>query len=109
MAATASCSATAKALREVDPIDGATDIDPMARPDLRDDLHEQVQASIKSGAKLLLGGQPAKGAGDYYKASVLADVKPGMVAFDDEMFGPDAALCVARDADPAIELANASQ
>ncbi len=92
-----------------DPFDEKTNVGPMARADLRDELHEQVQSSIKAGAKLLVGGKPCEGDGNYYEPTVLADVEPGMVAFDDEMFGPVAALCVARDADHAIELANNSR
>ena len=99
----------AKALRVGDPLDETTDVGPMARADLRDELHKQVQASIKAGATLLVGGKPIDGIGNYYEPTVLTDVEPGMVAFDDEIFGPVAALCVARDADHAIELANTSQ
>ncbi len=98
-----------KALRVGDPLDETTDVGPMARADLRDELHEQVQSSIKAGARLLVGGKSINGDGNYYEPTVLADVAAGMVAFDDEMFGPVAALCVARDADHAIELANTSQ
>ena len=100
---------TTKALHVGDPLDETTDVGPMARADLRDELHEQVQASIKAGANLLLGGKPIDRIGNYYEPTVLAGVEPGMVAFDDEIFGPVAALCVARDADHAIELANNSQ
>lgn len=100
--------AAVKALRVGDPLDDRTDVGPMARLDLRDELHEQVQASIAAGAKLLVGGQPLNGDGNFYEATVLSGVEPGMAAFDDEMFGPVAALCVARDADHAIELANNS-
>ncbi len=98
-----------RALRVGDPLDEKTDVGPMARSDLRDELHEQVQSSIKAGAKLLVGGKSIHGDGNYYEPTLLVDVEPGMVAFDDEMFGPVAALCVARDADHAIELANDSQ
>ncbi|MEO7916675.1 MAG: NAD-dependent succinate-semialdehyde dehydrogenase, partial [Dokdonella sp.] len=98
-----------RALKIGDPLYENTNVGPMARADLRDELHEQVTRSIEQGARLLLGGNAGDGAGNYYQATVLADVKPGMVAFDDELFGPVAALCVARDADHAVELANNSK
>ena len=92
-----------------DPTNEASFLGPMARADLRDSLHKQVEDTVKSGAKLLLGGKIPEGPGAYYPATVLADVKPGMVAFDEETFGPVAAISVARDADEAVELANTSQ
>ena len=92
-----------------DPMQEASFLGPMARADLRDSLHKQVEDSVKGGAKLLLGGEIPEGPGAYYPATVLADVKPGMVAFDEETFGPVAAMTVARDAEEAVELANASQ
>jgi succinate-semialdehyde dehydrogenase len=80
----------------------------MARADLRDELHGQVQRTIEAGATLLLGGSKVEGAGNYYAPTVLADVAPGMAAFDEETFGPVAAITVADDAEHAIELANTS-
>ncbi|MDR5755197.1 MULTISPECIES: NAD-dependent succinate-semialdehyde dehydrogenase [unclassified Caballeronia] len=91
-----------------DPHDPASTIGPMARADLRDELHGQVQRTIEAGATLLLGGSKVEGAGNYYEPTVLADVAPGMAAFDEETFGPVAAITVADDAEHAIELANAS-
>jgi succinate-semialdehyde dehydrogenase len=91
-----------------DPHDPASTIGPMARADLRDELHGQVQRTIEAGATLLLGGSKVEGAGNYYEPTVLADVAPGMAAFDEETFGPVAAITVADDAEHAIELANTS-
>lgn len=84
-------------------------IGPLARHDLRDALHAQVQKSIAQGAKLLMGGEIPQGAGAFYPATVLSNVKPGMVAFDEELFGPVAALIEARDETEAFALANLSR
>jgi succinate-semialdehyde dehydrogenase len=92
-----------------DPLDPATTIGPIARGDLRDGIHEQVQRSIAKGAKLLLGGKMVEGPGYFYEPTVLANVVPGMAAFDEEIFGPVAALVVANDVENAIELANGSE
>lgn len=92
-----------------DPLQTDTYIGPMARYDLRDELHQQVQASLAAGAQLLLGGDKIAGLGNYYAPTIIADVAPGMPAFDEELFGPVASLMVARDATHAIELANHSE
>ncbi len=81
---------------------------PMARFDLRDELHQQVQATLAEGATLLLGGEKIAGAGNYYAATVLGNVTPTMTAFRQELFGPVAAITVASDADHALQLANDS-
>lgn len=81
---------------------------PMARYDLRDELHDQVTVSLKQGAKLLMGGTKLPGEGNYYAPTVLAHVTPEMTAFREELFGPVATLTVARDSDHALELANDS-
>ncbi len=91
-----------------DPFDERTDIGPMARIDLRDELHQQVLKSVKLGAQLLLGGQIPPGQGAFYPSTILADVKPGMPAFDEELFGPVAAIIPAKDENDAIALANKS-
>ncbi|MRS15912.1 succinate-semialdehyde dehydrogenase [Enterobacteriaceae bacterium RIT691] len=82
---------------------------PMARYDLRDELHNQVVATLEEGATLLLGGEKVAGKGNYYPATVLGNVTPNMTAFRQEMFGPVAAITVARDADHALALANDSE
>ena len=92
-----------------DPTDDATRIGPIAREDLRDTLDEQVQKSIEQGARLLLGGRKKEGAGWFYEPTILADVAVGNTAFDEETFGPVAALIVVRDGEHALELANTSE
>src|SRR5215831_14462893 len=99
----------AKVLRVGDPFDSAMDMGPMARADLRDTLHKQVQGSIAKGAKLLCGGKPVEGKGAFYPPTVLSGVTEGMPAFDEETFGPVAAVTRVSDIDAAIHVANASQ
>jgi succinate-semialdehyde dehydrogenase/glutarate-semialdehyde dehydrogenase len=91
-----------------DPFDESNDIGPQASVKLRDELHDQVLRSINSGAKLLLGGFIPDSDGAYYPPTVLADVIPGMPAFDEELFGPVAAIIRAKDEEDAIALANKS-
>ncbi len=98
-----------RALRVGDPLDRATDVGPLARADLRDALARQVDESVARGARLLAGGAPLAGPGFFYPPTVLADVAPGMPAFDDETFGPVAAITVADDARQALDLANRSR
>jgi succinate-semialdehyde dehydrogenase len=99
----------ARKVRAGDPLDDATTIGPIARDDLRDGVHDQVERSLASGAKLLLGGRKVHGRGFFYKPTVLGDVLPGMAAFDEEVFGPVAAITIAEDAEHAIRLANTSE
>ena len=91
------------------PLAAATKIGPLARADLRDDLHRQVQATLGAGASLATGGVPLDGAGYFYEPTIVAGVTAEMTMFREETFGPAAAVIEARDADDAIELANASQ
>jgi succinate-semialdehyde dehydrogenase / glutarate-semialdehyde dehydrogenase len=91
-----------------DPLADGTDIGPQARFDLRDDLHKQVVESVRKGAKLLLGGEIPPGTGAYYPPTVLADVRPGMPAYDEELFGPVAAIVKAKDEHDAVRIANDS-
>ena len=92
-----------------DPSVETTDLGPMAREDLRDELHKQVCDSVDAGAKCLTGGDiPAK-EGAYYPATVLTNVKPGMPAYDEEMFGPVASIIEAKDEADAIRIANDSE
>lgn len=99
----------AAALRVGSPHDDETAIGPMARFDLRDELHRQVEATLAQGATLLLGGEKQAGEGNYYLPTVLANVTPAMTAFREELFGPVAAITVARDPQHALELANDSE
>jgi succinate-semialdehyde dehydrogenase/glutarate-semialdehyde dehydrogenase len=95
-----------KTARMGDPFDQNTDVGPLARGDLRDTLHQQVRMSIDRGARCLLGGSLPDGKGFYYPPTVLTDVRPGMPAFDEETFGPVAAITTAADEQEAILLAN---
>lgn len=81
---------------------------PLARADLRDELHAQVRQSVKRGARVLLGGQlpPKNAKGWFYPATVLTGVRPGMAAYDEELFGPVAAVIAARDESDALRIAN---
>lgn len=91
-----------------DPMVEGTQVGPLARRDLRDDLHKQVEASIRKGAKALCGGVVPKGEGAFYPPTVLTNVKKGMPAYDEELFGPVAAIITAESEKHAIEIANDS-
>lgn len=91
-----------------DPLDEATTLGPQARLDLRDSLDRQVRDSVSQGARCLLGGSLPDGPGAYYPATVLSDVKPGMPAYDEEIFGPVAAIIAAADDAEAVAIANDS-
>ncbi|MCA2128392.1 succinate-semialdehyde dehydrogenase [Enterobacter hormaechei] len=97
-----------KALKMGAPDEEDNYIGPMARFDLRDELHQQVQATLAEGATLLLGGEKLAGTGNFYAPTVLGDVTPQMTAFRQELFGPVAAITVANDASHALQLANDS-
>jgi succinate-semialdehyde dehydrogenase/glutarate-semialdehyde dehydrogenase len=92
-----------------DPLDSSTQVGPQARVDLRDALHQQVEESVKRGARRLLGGEVPAGKGAFYPPTLLASVDKGMPAFDEETFGPVAAVIRAKDEADAIRLANDSQ
>ncbi len=98
-----------RALKMGDPQDEQTMLGPMARADLRDELHTQVLNSVGAGAYCVMGGQIPDGPGYFYPPTLLADVRPGMPAFDDEMFGPVAALISVRNANEAVDVANNSR
>lgn len=89
-----------------DPLDEVTQVGPLARKDLADQLQQQVQKSISAGAELLQGGQQKD---CYHEPTILGNVKPGMAAFDEETFGPLAAMIKAKDIDHAFELAEQSK
>lgn len=86
-----------------------TDVGPMARGNLRDELHGQVQRTVAAGAKLLLGGRPIEGAGYFYPPTILDHVTAHMPAATEETFGPVAAIIRVKDADEAVALANATE
>jgi succinate-semialdehyde dehydrogenase/glutarate-semialdehyde dehydrogenase len=98
-----------KEVRWGDPQLEETEVGPMARVDLRDALHSQVQRSEKSGAARLLGGEIPARPGAWYPPTVLADVRPGMPAAEEELFGPVAAILTARDRTHAVQIANATR
>ncbi len=89
-----------------DPMDPATEVGPQARADLRDTLHRQVMESVTKGARCLLGGKVPDGAGSFYPPTVLTDVRKGMPAFDEELFGPVAAVVPVKNERAAIKAAN---
>lgn len=92
-----------------DPVDPATTIGPMARANLRDELHGQVMATLEAGATLRLGGKPVEGPGFFYEPTVLDNVVPGQTAFDEETFGPVAAIIRVSSTEEAIQLANQTE
>lgn len=96
------------ARRMGDPTARETQVGPQARVDLRDELHHQVEESVKRGARRLLGGEIPPGKGAFYPPTLLAAVDRGMPAFDEETFGPVAAVIRAKDEADAVRLANDS-
>ncbi len=92
-----------------DPLDPRTQIGPMARADLRDDLDALVRRSVEKGARIATGGRRLEGNGYFYAPTILTDVTSDMPVFQNETFGPAAAVIVARDTNHAIALANDSQ
>lgn len=95
-----------KSLKKGDPMNDSTEIGPLARKDLADELHEQLEKSVKQGAKIETGGEQEEA---FHEPTVLSGVKPGMPAFDEETFGPLAAIIRAKDVDEAFELAANSE
>jgi succinate-semialdehyde dehydrogenase/glutarate-semialdehyde dehydrogenase len=90
------------------PLDPSTRLGPLARADLLENLDRQVRASVRKGARVLLGGRRVPGAGFFYPPTVLAGVRPGMPAYHEELFGPVAAIIPARDEADAVRIANDS-
>ncbi|MDQ6932744.1 MAG: NAD-dependent succinate-semialdehyde dehydrogenase [Candidatus Eremiobacteraeota bacterium] len=95
-------------LKVGNPLEESTEVGPLARDDLREALARQVEASLDAGARLIAGGKALPGAGFFYEPTILADVTVQMPAFSEETFGPVTAVIRARDAQHAVELANAS-
>ncbi len=96
-------------LKPGDPIDEGVTLAPLARADLRDGLHQQVIDSIAQGAIVVSGCAPLAGPGNYYAASIIDHVKPGMRAYHEELFGPVASIIRARDEEHALTIANDSR
>jgi succinate-semialdehyde dehydrogenase/glutarate-semialdehyde dehydrogenase len=95
-----------KALVPGDPMRPDTTLAPMARVDLRAELHKQVTDSVRAGAKLALEGGPVSGPGFYFRPAILDQVRPGMRAYEEELFGPVAIVLRAEDEADALRLAN---
>jgi succinate-semialdehyde dehydrogenase / glutarate-semialdehyde dehydrogenase len=89
-----------------DPLDEKTQLGPLARPDLRDQVHKQVTTSIEKGANCILGGEIPEGKGAFYPPTILTNVKKGTPAYDEEVFGPVAAIISAMDEQDALRIAN---
>ncbi|MER2162971.1 MAG: NAD-dependent succinate-semialdehyde dehydrogenase [Psychrobacter alimentarius] len=92
-----------------DPMDDSSNIGPLARKDLQEKLHEQVEESVKKGATIATGGKLPEGKGSFYPATILENVEKGQPAYDDELFGPVASLIRAKDQDDALRIANDSR
>ncbi|MFL5481629.1 MAG: NAD-dependent succinate-semialdehyde dehydrogenase [Gemmatimonadaceae bacterium] len=93
-------------VRVGDPLDESTELGPLATGAIRDELDQQVQASVKAGAHLLTGGKKIDREGYYYEPTVLADIPPSAPAASDELFGPVASVFKAKDVNDAIRIAN---
>ncbi|MET0342247.1 MAG: NAD-dependent succinate-semialdehyde dehydrogenase [Polyangiales bacterium] len=92
-----------------DPMQESTFMGPLARSDLRDELHDQVTRAQQAGAKLVVGGKAIPGPGSFYAATLLVDVDENNPAFQEELFGPVAVVTVAKDEADALRLANNSR
>ncbi len=97
-----------EALKVGDPMDESTTLAPMAREDLRDEMHIQVADTLAAGAVAATGCEPVDRPGAFYKASILDRVEPGMRAYHEELFGPVAIVIHARDEEDALRIANDS-
>ena len=96
-------------LKQGDPMDEQTQVAPMARKDLLDDLDQQVEKSVSKGAHIEYGGAKSGRGGNFYMPTVLTGIRPGMPGFDEELFGPVASMIVVENADEAIQMANHSK
>jgi succinate-semialdehyde dehydrogenase/glutarate-semialdehyde dehydrogenase len=94
------------ALKVGDPMDRANQVGPLARADLVDDLERQVKESVKKGARVLAGGKRLDNDGNFFEPTVLVGVRPGMPVYDEETFGPVAAVIRVHDAEEALRVAN---
>ncbi len=92
-----------------DPLDEKTTLGPLAREDLRENLHRQITASIEKGARLLCGGRVPEGPGFFYPATLVSEVGPGMPLFEEETFGPVGVIIPAENEEHALELANRTE
>ena len=97
-----------QALKVGDPMDESTDMGPLAMPQILEDVDEQVRKSVEAGAKVLTGGKPADGPGNFYPPTVLSEIPEDAAAYREEIFGPVASLFRISNIDEAIKLANDS-
>jgi succinate-semialdehyde dehydrogenase/glutarate-semialdehyde dehydrogenase len=95
-------------LKVGDPMDGQTELGPLSSQGAADQLIDQVKRSVNAGAKVLLGGHLIDREGAFIEATILGDIKPGMAAYHEELFGPVAAFYRVKDEQAAIDLANDS-
>jgi succinate-semialdehyde dehydrogenase/glutarate-semialdehyde dehydrogenase len=95
-----------ESLKVGDPLDQATDLGPLSSPEARKELHTQVEISVNFGARLLTGGQPIGGAGNFYPPTVLTNIPEYAPAYSEELFGPVASIFRVKDASDAIRIAN---
>jgi len=98
-----------ESLKMGDPLDPQTDVGPLARTDIADEIDRQIKRSISAGARLVLGGKPADRPGCYYLPTVLSDVKKGMAVYTEETFGPVVSIITVKDEEEAIAVANDSE
>lgn len=98
-----------ESLKVGDPLNRETTLAPMARRDLRDELHQQVVDTVNKGAKAVTGCNPVEGAGAFYQPSILSNVSHGMRAYEEELFGPVAIVITAKDESDALRIANDSR
>ena len=96
-------------LRMGDPMDLQTEVGPLARKDIIDEIHNQVKRSIAAGARLVSGGHTVDRPGFYFQPTILADVKPGMPVYNEETFGPVISIIPVKDEEQAIKVANDSE
>lgn len=92
-----------------DPLSEETQVGPLARRDLRDELHDQVTRTLAEGGRLVTGGAPVDGPGAFYKPTVISDVREGMAIYSEETFGPVSAIIPVKDEEEAIRVANDSE
>jgi succinate-semialdehyde dehydrogenase/glutarate-semialdehyde dehydrogenase len=98
-----------EALRIGDPLLEETDVGPLASEKMLLGLEQQVNESVRKGARVVIGGRRKEGKGYFYEPTILSDVVPGMPAYEEELFGPVASIIIAADTDDAIRIANDTQ
>jgi len=97
-----------QALKIGDPMAEDTDVGPLATPAILQDIHNQVEKTVAMGAKVLIGGQPLPGKGNFYPPTILTNIPPQSPAMDEEFFGPVALIFRVKDIKEAITLANST-